>query len=68
LASGCVLAIFGLAIDMLMRTCWLSLVLKLIVGSILYLGTYGIVTNWKMLKAAREIISLALPKISRPAV
>lgn len=68
LASGCVLAIFGLAIDMLMRTCWLSLVLKLIVGSILYLGTYGIVTNWKMLKEAREIISLALPKISRPAV
>jgi F0F1-type ATP synthase assembly protein I len=62
LVSGCVLAAFGYGTDRFMITSWFSLAAKLILGCILYLALYGVITRWKILKEAREIIGGALLK------
>ncbi len=66
--SGCVLAGFGLAIDRFAATSWLLLATKVVFGSGLYVVAYGLVTRWKIVKDARQIIEAALMKPSRPAV
>ena len=62
--SGCVLAACGFAVDRFLETSWLSLTIKLTVGSGLYLLTYGLVTKWKILMEARQIVSAALLRFS----
>jgi O-antigen/teichoic acid export membrane protein len=68
LLAGCVLAAFGYGIDRFMSTSWLSLAVKLILGCILYLATYGVITRWKILQEAREIIGAALLKPGKSPV
>lgn len=68
LLSGCILAAFGYGIDRFMTTSWLSLAVKLILGCILYLATYGVITRWKILKEAKEIIAVALLKPGKSTV
>ncbi|MBW2096150.1 MAG: lipopolysaccharide biosynthesis protein [Deltaproteobacteria bacterium] len=62
LLSGWALATFGCVIDLFMSTSWFSLAVKLILGSILYIALYGIITKWKILKESREIIGAILLK------
>lgn len=68
LLSGLVLAAFGLAFDRFVATSWLSLAAKLTLGPCLYLVTYGLVTRWRMIKEAREIIGTVLLKPSESRV
>jgi O-antigen/teichoic acid export membrane protein len=53
--SGCFLAAFGLAFDRFTAVSWFFLAVKLVLGCVLYVVTYGLATRWKIIKEARQI-------------
>lgn len=67
LFSGCALALFGFCLDRLVPFSWLSMIIKLLLGSALYLSTYGLITGWKIFKDGRAFIAFAIVRKSQPS-
>ena len=68
LSAGCALAAFGAAFDRFFGVSWLSLGLKLALGTGLYLAVFGCLTRWKIFGDAREILDAVLVKPHRTTV
>lgn len=66
--SGGALAAFGFVLDRFLGTSWLSLAVKLLLGASLYIIIYNLMTKWKIVKEAREIIGAVLAKPNQSPV
>lgn len=66
--SGFALAAFGFTFDQFVNASWLSLGAKLALGGCLYLVTHGLITRWKIVKEAWDIVGAALLKPSQSPI
>lgn len=66
LLAGCVVIVFGVVIDRFVELSWFAFAAKLVLGTGLYLVSFGCATGWKIFKDAREIVDAVLLRPDRP--
>ncbi len=65
LMAGCVLGAFGIISERFFGVSWLTLTVKLVFGTGLYLGAFGSLTGWRLFKDARDMADAVFLKPRR---